>query len=93
MLLYWAFMEQAIAEEMRTFNFGRSSPETGTHRFKRQWGGVDVPLPWLQWSRGPMSATPTPDGSRLFRTATAVWKRVPVGLATRLGPYLARRIP
>jgi serine/alanine adding enzyme len=93
MLLYWAFMEQAIAEEVQTFNFGRSSPGTGPHRFKRQWGGVDVPLPWLQWSSGPMSATPTPDGSRLFRTATAAWKRVPVGLATRLGPYLARRIP
>lgn len=93
MLLYWAFMEQAIAEGVRTFNFGRSSPGTGPHRFKRQWGGEDVPLPWLQWSRGPVAATPTPDGSGLFRTATAVWKRVPVALATRVGPYLARKIP
>jgi serine/alanine adding enzyme len=93
MLLYWAFMEQAIAEGMQTFNFGRSSPGTGPHRFKTQWGGADVPLPWLQWSRGPMKATPTPDASTLFRMATAVWKRVPVGLATRLGPYLARKIP
>jgi serine/alanine adding enzyme len=93
MLLYWAFMEQAIAEGMQTFNFGRSSPGTGPHRFKRQWGGTDVPLPWLQWSRGGVSATPTPDGSALFRTATEIWKRVPVGLATRLGPYLARQIP
>jgi serine/alanine adding enzyme len=93
MLLYWSFMERAIAEGLHTFNFGRSSPGTGPHRFKRQWGGTDVPLPWLQWSRGPMSATPTPDGSGLFRTATEVWKRVPVGLATRIGPYLARRIP
>jgi serine/alanine adding enzyme len=93
MLLYWAFMEQAIAEGMQTFNFGRSSPGTGPHRFKRQWGGADVPLPWLQWSRGGMDATPTPDGSGLFRTATALWKRVPVGLATRFGPCLARRIP
>jgi serine/alanine adding enzyme len=93
MLLYWSFMERAIAEGLHTFNFGRSSPGTGPHRFKRQWGGADVPLPWLQWSRGPMSATPTPDGSSLFRTATEVWKRVPVGLATRIGPYLARRIP
>jgi serine/alanine adding enzyme len=93
MLLYWAFMEQAIAEGVQTFNFGRSTPGTGTHRFKRQWGGDDIPLPWLQWSRGAVAATPTPDGSRLFRTATAAWKRVPVGLATRLGPYLARKIP
>jgi serine/alanine adding enzyme len=93
MLLYWAFMEQGIAEGAETFNFGRSSPGSGPHRFKRQWGGVDVPLPWLQWSRGAMQATPTPDGSRLFRTATTAWKRVPLGLATRLGPYLARQIP
>jgi serine/alanine adding enzyme len=93
MLLYWTFMEQAIADGKQAFNFGRSSPGTGPHRFKRQWGGNDVPLPWLQWSPGAVTAPPTPDGSSLLRTATALWKRVPVGLASRLGPYLARKIP
>src|SRR5690606_25614950 len=38
MLLYWAFMEEAIRRGVRTFDFGRCSPGSGTHRFKLQWG-------------------------------------------------------
>lgn len=93
MLLYWSFMERAIGQGMRAFNFGRSTPGVGTHRFKRQWGGEDVPLPWLQWSGSGVSATPNPDGSGIYRLATTVWQRVPVPVASRVGPWLARALP
>src|SRR6267143_3671093 len=49
MLLYWAFMEHMIARGVRVFNFGRCTPGGGTHQFKRQWGGVDLPLSWHQY--------------------------------------------
>src|SRR5207247_15197 len=58
MLLYWSFMEQMIARGMRVFDFGRCTAGSGTHRFKQQWGGADVPLPWLQWSSRNTAATP-----------------------------------
>ena len=93
MLLYWSFMERAIGQGLRAFNFGRSTPGAGTHRFKRQWGGEDVPLPWLQWSAKGMNATPNPDGSRVFQLATRMWQRVPLPLARRFGPTLARKLP
>jgi serine/alanine adding enzyme len=93
MLLYWSFMERAIEQGVRRFNFGRSTPGAGTHRFKRQWGGEDVPLPWLQWSARGLSATPSPDGSAMFQLATRVWQRVPLPLARRFGPPLARKLP
>lgn len=51
MLLYWSFMEEAIRRGARVFDFGRCSPGSGTHRFKLQWGGREVPLPWRVWSR------------------------------------------
>jgi FemAB-related protein (PEP-CTERM system-associated) len=92
MLLYWALMERLIDRGVRTFNFGRCSPGSGTHRFKRQWGGRDVPLPWLQWSRNGTSATPN-DESRLLRLASEAWRRTPLFVANRLGPVLARRLP
>jgi serine/alanine adding enzyme len=93
MLLYWKFMEWSVGRGVRTFNFGRCTPGAGTHRFKRQWGGEDVPLPWLQWSKRGMDATPNPDGGRLYRVATEAWKRIPLPVAARLGPPLARRLP
>ena len=92
MLLYWSFMEQMIARGVRVFNFGRCTPGGGTHQFKHQWGGVDVPLPWAQWSPRNVAATPTPDRP-VFRLATAAWRRLPLAVTKRVGPLLARQLP
>lgn len=92
MLLYWSLMERMIQRGVRVFNFGRCSPGGGTHRFKTQWGGRDVPLPWLQWSRRHTTAPPN-DDRPLLRMAAAVWQRMPLALANRLGPLFARRLP
>ena len=92
MLLYASFMQRMIDRGVRVFNFGRSTPGSGPHQFKRQWGGRDVPLPWQQWSPRNVTATPSPERP-MFRVATAVWRRLPLGLANRLGPVIARQIP
>lgn len=92
MLLYWSFMEMAIGAGARIFNFGRCTPGSGTHRFKRQWGGADLELPWLLWSARGVAATPSPERP-VFRAATAVWRKLPLGVANLAGPVLARRIP
>lgn len=91
MLLYWSFMEACIERGVGRFNFGRCTPGGGTHRFKRQWGGTDVPLPWGQWSPRGVSATPNPEGG--FGLAVKVWQRLPLALTNRLGPRISRGIP
>jgi FemAB-related protein (PEP-CTERM system-associated) len=92
MLLYANLMEQAIGRGTRLFNFGRSSPGSPTHRFKLQWGGHDRPLAWPSWSPGGMASTPSPDRAA-FRLATAVWRRLPMPVANRVGPLLSRHLP
>jgi serine/alanine adding enzyme len=92
MLLYWGFMERCIERGLATFNFGRCTPGGGTHRFKKQWESQDEPLPWLQWSPGDADATPSPESGR-FGLAIRAWRRLPLPVANRLGPFLARRIP
>ncbi|HEV8448935.1 MAG TPA: FemAB family XrtA/PEP-CTERM system-associated protein [Gemmatimonadaceae bacterium] len=92
MLLYANLMEQAIGRGLRTFNFGRSTPESPTHRFKLQWGGQDRPLAWPSWSPGGAASTPSPDRAA-FRVATAVWRRLPMPVANRVGPLLSRHLP
>lgn len=91
MLLYWALMEHVIGQGVRVFNFGRCTPGGGTHRFKQQWGGTDVPLPWGSWARAAGQAAPSGDG-RVFRLATSVWQRLPLGMANRLGPIISPRL-
>ena len=92
MLLYWAFLEHMIARGVRVFDFGRCTPGSGNHRFKLQWGGADVPLPWLQWSPRSVATTPSPDRPA-FKVASAVWRHLPLVVTNRIGPLLARQLP
>lgn len=92
MLLYWSFMEEAIRRCARVFNFGRCTPNTGTHRFKLQWGGRDAALGWTHWTRNAAAVMPSADRGA-FRLAARVWQRLPLPFANRLGPVIARRIP
>ena len=92
MLLYWELMKHAVERGARTFNFGRCTPGGGTHRFKLQWGGVDVPLGWSVWSRSGGDGTPKPD-KPIFRIATAAWQRMPLWAANTIGPIVSRSLP
>jgi len=92
MLLYWAFMEQMISRSVRVFNFGRCNPGGGTHHFKQQWGGADVPLPWRHYAPNGVKATPSPDDSA-FSWGPRLWRRLPLSIANLLGPRLVRFLP
>lgn len=92
MLLYWTFMERASREGVATFNFGRCSPGSGTHAFKRQWGSRDVPLWWYQHVDGRARGTPSPDDAA-YAWGPRLWKRLPARVATALGPSIVRGIP
>jgi serine/alanine adding enzyme len=92
MLLYWRFMEKMVGDSVRVFNFGRCTPDGGTHRFKKQWGGRDLPLPWQQWP--PVADASGPQADRgAYALASSLWRRLPVPVANLLGPPIARRLP
>lgn len=92
MLLYWEFLERARARGARWFDFGRCTPGSSTHDFKRQWGGQDVALAWLQWSPRAVESTPKQDQG-MFRIASACWSHLPLGVTNRVGPWLAAKLP
>ncbi|MGH7629934.1 MAG: FemAB family XrtA/PEP-CTERM system-associated protein, partial [Gemmatimonadales bacterium] len=85
MLVYWTFMERAVAERLTLFNFGRCTPGSGTHRFKLQWGSRDETLWWYQQARDGTVATPSPDEGA-YGWGPRLWRHLPLPLATALGP-------
>lgn len=91
MLLYWAFMERCAQQGLSVFNFGRTTPGSGTHRFKMQWGSREEPLWWYQRQAG-LAKTPSPDDGR-YSWGPRMWRHLPVPVATALGPWLVRGIP
>ena len=92
LLLYYACMERGISEGLTQFNFGRCSPGSGTHRFKMQWGGREEPLWWYDSAGSTGATTPSPTEGA-FRLGPHIWKRIPVAVATRIGPSIVRYLP
>jgi FemAB-related protein (PEP-CTERM system-associated) len=98
MLVYWELMERTTAAGARLFNFGRCTKDSGTYRFKMQWGGREEVLWWYQHAanaageHGATVSTPSPDQG-VFALATRVWQKIPVPVATLLGPRIVRYIP
>jgi len=92
MLMYWHLLERAVQRGQAVFDFGRSSPESNTYRFKKQWGAEAIPAEWHYFVRtgSAMAMRPeNPKYSKLIR----VWQRLPVWLTRLLGPVVVRGIP
>ena len=49
MLLYWSVLEFACSRAATVFDFGRSTLDSGTYRFKQQWGAEPQQLHWHYW--------------------------------------------
>jgi FemAB-related protein (PEP-CTERM system-associated) len=91
--LYWGVMSHVTAMGCRVFNFGRSTPGSGTHQFKLHWGGRDEPLHWYDFSpSGEQAITPSPkEGS--FSWGPKLWRHLPLALTRALGPRIVRFLP
>ncbi len=92
MLLYWATIKQAIRDEYRVFDFGRSNVNSGTLRFKKQWGSKEKPLFWY-YSLNNSDAPDVNPNSTKFELMVKCWQKLPLPLANSLGPKITRWIP
>jgi FemAB-related protein (PEP-CTERM system-associated) len=93
MLLYWSILRAAIAAGCQQFDFGRSSKDSGTYRFKEQWGAQAEQLRWHYWlAQGRTLPQITPNNPK-YRLAIALWKKLPLLVANSLGPYIVKNLP
>jgi FemAB-related protein (PEP-CTERM system-associated) len=92
MHLYWACMERAIDRQLNVFNFGRCTPNGGTHRFKLPWGSRDVPLWWYDVAKRQGAITPSPE-AKSYAWGPRIWRQLPMTVATAWGPSIARYLP
>ena len=93
MLLYWTMLEYACDKGYSRFNFGRSTVDEGTYRFKKQWGAIAYPLHWqrINLNQGsPVSPGISKDG---FQKAIDIWKKLPVSITRVVGPMIRKNIP
>ncbi len=88
--MYYELMLHARRRGCTHFDFGRSKTNSGAYHFKRNWGFAPAPLSYASWTASgaaPRDADPT---SAKHALQIAVWRRLPLGIANRLGPLIAR---
>ena len=92
MLLYWTMLEYACDHGFQYFDFGRSSPDEGTYKFKEQWGAKPTLLYWNYISlRGRRISEETLKKSQ-FEKAIHYWQKIPVSITNILGPPIRKHI-
>ncbi|MCB0344623.1 MAG: FemAB family PEP-CTERM system-associated protein [Bdellovibrionales bacterium] len=92
MLLYWESIKAACQAGADVFDFGRSSPDSGTFRFKKQWGAEPVELCWYYHQEMKKIPDINPNNPR-FNAVVACWKRLPIPVANAIGPWITKAIP
>jgi FemAB-related protein (PEP-CTERM system-associated) len=92
MLMYHHLLRRAVVRGQRVFDFGRSTTEGGTFRFKKQWGALPHPATWQYHVLAGEVGDMRPDNP-LYQRAIRLWQRLPIGLTRRIGPLIVRGIP
>ncbi len=93
MLLYWKMIEYASKRGYRYFDFGRSSWNSGTFKFKVQWGAKPKQLYWQYWVRdGDKLPEINPDNPK-YKVAIKIWQKLPLFITKIIGPRIAKNLP
>ena len=89
---YWELMRRACARGLKVFDYGRSKQGTGSFAFKKNWGFVATPLHY-EYCLYKRDAIPQNNPSNAkYKLMIETWRRMPIGLANWLGPFVVRNL-
>jgi len=89
-LMYYELMRHARVKGMERFDFGRSKTGSGPYKFKKNWGFEPKALAYAEWTapgKEPRDIDPT---SEAYSRKIEIWKKLPLFIANRAGPVIAR---
>ncbi len=91
-MLYFALMDHARSRGMTRFDFGRSKAGSGPAAYKKNWGFAPQPLRYARWSADGAAGRDTNPTSAKYALMVNSWQKMPLWLANRLGPVIARQL-
>lgn len=93
MKLYWEVLKYAMENQYQTFDFGRSTIDESTYKFKKQWGATPTRCYWnyalIQSEQMPQL---NPSNAK-YAMAIKCWQKLPMAVANRLGPNIVKNLP
>ena len=89
---YWELMRRSCAKGLKTFDYGRSKQGTGSFSFKKNWGFEPQPLHY-EYQLYKRDAVPQNNPANAkYRLLIETWRRLPIGMANWLGPFVVRSL-
>lgn len=93
MLLYWELLKFSMQRGSKIFDFGRSTIDSSTYRFKKQWGAQPVQLFWNYWLKDGQALPQLNPDNKKYALAINAWKKLPLPISRVIGPFLVRNLP
>jgi FemAB-related protein (PEP-CTERM system-associated) len=88
--MYFELMRHARRRGCTHFDFGRSKTGSGPYAFKRNWGFAPEPLSYACWTAPGAEKRDADPTSASHALQVALWRRLPLAIANRFGPAIAR---
>lgn len=91
--LYWQMIKSACENGYRWYHLGRSTTKSGASFYKAKWNAVPHQLYWEYilntTNKPPEINTENPK----FKYPIRIWKKLPLVVTKKIGPYIAKNIP
>lgn len=89
---YWELLRRSCERGLKVFDYGRSKRGTGAYAFKKNWGFEAQPLHYEYCLYKRDSIPQNNPNNAKYRLFIEAWRRLPIGIANRLGPHIVRNL-
>jgi FemAB-related protein (PEP-CTERM system-associated) len=89
-VMYYALMNHARRRGCAHFDFGRSKANSGAYSFKKNWGFEPEPLAYAIHTADGQEPRDVNPNSPKYKAKIALWQKLPLPLANRLGPWISK---
>ncbi len=89
-VMYFELMAHAALRGCDTFDFGRSKTGSGAYHYKKNWGFVPQSLQYASWTAPGAKRRDISPANDAYSAKIALWKRLPLKVASTIGPFIAR---
>jgi len=90
--MYFQLMIRAAEQGKTMFDFGRSKIGTGPYNFKKNWGFAPIPLEYETRLAPGVEKPELNPTNKKFELMVKLWKKLPLSVATLLGPSISRHL-
>ncbi len=91
--LYWAIIKKGCELGYSFFDFGRSTWNSNTYNFKKQWVSEPTQLTWQYYLERSKEIPALNPANPKYDYLIKIWKRIPLPIANILGPKIIRNFP